>query len=118
MVVEDEPDVRLMFSLLFEKQGFEVETACDGDNFLKKVDSFQPDAVALDIMMPGPNTHQIIEELKKKEISTKIILVTGLRFSSDEEKEHLNLEFVEDLFYKPVGINKLCSRFNEILSDS
>ena len=116
MVVEDEPDVRLMFSLLFKKQGFEVETAEDGSKFLEKVDSFKPDAVALDVMMPGPNTHQIIDELKKKSLSTKIILVTGLRFSSDEEKEHRNLEFVEDLFYKPVGINKLCTRFNEILA--
>ncbi len=116
MVVEDEPDVRLMFSLLFRKQGFEVETAEDGNKFLEKVDSFQPDAVALDVMMPGPNTHQIIDELKKKSVSTKIILVTGLRFSSDEEKEHRSLEFVEDLFYKPVGINKLCNRFEELLA--
>jgi len=53
MIVDDELDFRAMLDLMMKKEGYETEMAIDGSDFLEKVDSFNPDIVTLDVMMPG-----------------------------------------------------------------
>ena len=65
MVVDDELDLRDMLNIMLSKEGFEIELAVDGSDFLEKVDKFNPDLVTLDVMMPGPTTEEILEKLKK-----------------------------------------------------
>jgi DNA-binding response OmpR family regulator len=79
MIVDDEPDIREMLDILLQREGFETEMAKNGSEFLEKVDLFAPDLVTLDVMMPGPSTSEILEELKRKKSSPKIILVTVVR---------------------------------------
>ncbi len=86
MVVDDEPDLRDMLSIMLSKEGFEIEMAVDGSDFLEKVDKFNPDLVTLDVMMPGPTTEEILEKLKKKKSKPKVILLTVVRFDGDEKK--------------------------------
>jgi len=52
LVVDDEAQVRLLLSLAFEFEGFEVALASDGDEAVTEAVRFGPDAVILDIMMP------------------------------------------------------------------
>ncbi len=87
MVVDDERDLREMIELLLKKEGFETQTAEDGESFLKKIDEFKPDIVTLDVMMPGLKTKEILEEIKNKESKPKIILLTVIQFSKPEEKK-------------------------------
>ena len=106
MIVDDEPDMREMVDIMMKKEGYETEMAMDGSDFLEKIDTFNPDVVTLDVMMPGPTTEEILEKLKKKKSKPKVILLTVVRFDRDEKKvfEQGN---VVDYIKKPFNVNDL-----------
>ncbi|HEC92272.1 MAG TPA: response regulator [Candidatus Atribacteria bacterium] len=107
MVVDDEPDLRELISLMMKKEGFETETAEDGQKFLEKVDVFQPDLVTLDVMMPGLTTKEILEKLKEKNCKAKIILLTVVRYSDEEKKKIMNMGNVVGYITKPFEFDDL-----------
>lgn len=109
MVVDDERDLREMIELLLKKEGFETQTAEDGEDFLNKVDKFQPELVTLDVMMPGLTTQEIISNLKHKDVSPKIILLTVIRYS-EQEKEKLKDMGIIDYVTKPFELDDLINR--------
>jgi DNA-binding LytR/AlgR family response regulator len=52
LICDDEPDIRMLFRLAFEKVGAEVDEAEDGDDCLKMAAAHEPDLVVLDLHMP------------------------------------------------------------------
>ena len=104
MIVDDEPDIRKMLNLFLKKEDFDTETAVNGNDFLDKIDEFNPDIVTLDVMMPGPTTHEILDKLKKKKSHPKIILLTVVRFDG-KEKEFFELGNVVDYVTKPFELD-------------
>ena len=67
LVVDDEPDFAGIVQQNLEKEGFEVEVAYDGDEGLEKIKANPPDAIVLDVMMPGKDGYQVCSELKADE---------------------------------------------------
>lgn len=106
MIVDDEDDLREMLDIMLHKEGFETATAINGADFLDKIDSFQPDLVTLDVMMPGLTTKEILEKLKEKKTHPKIILLTVVRFS-EEEKQRLYEMGIVDYATKPFEVDEL-----------
>ncbi|GAC1543291.1 MAG: hypothetical protein NVS3B12_31710 [Acidimicrobiales bacterium] len=66
LVVEDEPDIRELLRLNLELDGFEVVTAADGTEGLTAIRAWQPDAVVLDVMMPGLDGWEVLAALKSE----------------------------------------------------
>jgi len=106
MIVDDETDLREMINLILHKEGFETATAENGEDFLSKIDEFQPDLVTLDVMMPGLTTREILEKLKEKKTKPKIILLTVVRYS-EEEKQKLYQHGIIDYITKPFELDYL-----------
>jgi DNA-binding response OmpR family regulator len=106
MIVDDETDLREMLNLMLLKEGFETETAKNGEDFLSKIDDFQPDLVTLDVMMPGLTTREIMEKLKEKTTKPKIILLTIVRYS-EEETQKLHQMGIVDYVTKPFELDNL-----------
>lgn len=52
MVVEDEPNLRKLLEVIIGKEGYQVMTLDDGEAALERLDSFRPDLIISDIMMP------------------------------------------------------------------
>ncbi len=109
MVVDDEEDLRNLVKLVMEREGFEVETAENGKDFLEKVSKFKPDFVILDVMMPGLTTKEILEKLKEKNVDPKIMLLTVVRFSDDEIKKLAEKGKIVDYLTKPFDVPELVS---------
>lgn len=107
MIVDDEQDFREMINLMMQKEGFETEMAEDGTDFLKKIDSFQPDIVTLDVMMPGLTTREILEKLKEKKSKPKIILLTVVRFPDEEKEKIFKVGNIVDYIKKPFDLDNL-----------
>ena len=107
MVVDDEIDLREMISLMLKKEGYETQMAKDGEDFLSKIDEFQPDLVTLDVMMPGLTTREILELLKEKDCKPKIILLTVVRFSDEEKQQIFEMGNVIDYITKPFELDEL-----------
>jgi DNA-binding response OmpR family regulator len=62
-VDDDRPTVTVISGVL-RKEGYEVETALDGSEGLKKAREMKPDLIILDIMMPGLDGYQVCQRLK------------------------------------------------------
>ena len=113
MIVEDEEDTRDVIKLFLQNEGYEIETAANGVEFLNKVDEFYPDIVTLDVMMPGPTTREILSGLKERVVNPKIILLTVVDLS-DVEVEHLqHLGNIVDYILKPFELRDLLDRIHK-----
>ena len=113
MIVDDEKDLIKMLQLMLKKEGFETATALDGQEFLDKIDAFQPDLVTLDIMMSGLTTKEILEQLKNKKTNPKIILLTVVRYSDEEKKKIFSMGNIVDYIRKPFELDELIDRINK-----
>ena len=116
MIVDDEPDIREMINLILSKNGYDTEMAIDGNEFLDKVDTFNPDLVTLDVMMPGPMTREILEKLQGKKSNPKIILVTVIRYSDKSRQKIMERKNVVDIISKPFEVDYFLNTITQHLS--
>jgi two-component system, NtrC family, response regulator AtoC len=77
LVVDDEPSNRNILRQELTHNGYVVETAADGSEALKKVESSPPNLVILDYMMPGLSGLDVLKELRKREDDTPVIMITA-----------------------------------------
>src|ERR1041384_3192625 len=64
LIAEDDPLTGHLYAGALRKAGFQVEVAADGGIFLERFGRIQPDAVIVDIVMPGTNGIEVIKRLR------------------------------------------------------
>jgi two-component system alkaline phosphatase synthesis response regulator PhoP len=114
LIVDDEPDILEIISYNLEKEGYEIQTAKNGQEALDKMPFFKPDLVILDIMMPKINGVEVCKRLRSKPEynDTLIIFLTAL---NDESSQIKGLETgADDYVSKPISPKVLVSRVNAI----
>ena len=74
LVVDDEPDKRLLLAFALENEGYEVHTAEDGVEGLAAVETHQPDLIVTDVMMPRMDGYEMIQRVRSNP-QTKFIPV-------------------------------------------
>jgi len=94
LLIEDNPLLSGLYQNAFEKAGFEVEIAHDGKIGLTLANQKNPDAIILDLLMPGMSGYDVLESLRKdpatKEI--KVIVLTVINEKEAWEKtKNLNV---------------------------
>ncbi|MEN6312223.1 MAG: sigma-54 dependent transcriptional regulator, partial [Acidobacteriota bacterium] len=77
LIIDDEKNIRDIFSLLLEDHGYEVATAEDGAQGLEKARLLAPDVVLLDMNLPDMTGLDVLTRLKKDDPATGIIIVTA-----------------------------------------
>lgn len=77
LVVDDEPEVRLVLSEFLESRGFEVATAESGAKALAIVDEVSPQVVLLDVTMPEMDGLETLRRLAALKPGLPIIMVTA-----------------------------------------
>jgi DNA-binding response OmpR family regulator len=88
LIVDDDPFILDMYILKFKEKGFEVDTARDGKTALEKINSFNPDVLLLDLVLPMLDGFEVLEELKKRGSvpRAKTIILTNLGQKEDVER--------------------------------
>jgi len=88
LIIEDDTFLLNMYTTKFELENYDVATAADGAEGLKKAGSFVPDIILLDILMPKMNGFEVLENLKKSDVTKDIpvILLTNLNQKDEVEK--------------------------------
>lgn len=83
MIVDDEESLRELVTAIMEQEGYEVITAADGDECLKKLKNVRPDLILLDMMMPGMSGREVCEKIRKdpKTKGLKVAFLTVAKFS-------------------------------------
>ncbi len=77
LVVDDEENLRLVLRTLLRRNGYEVETACSGEDALGLVDSFGPDVVITDVRMPKMGGLDLLATLKAKGNDATVIVMSA-----------------------------------------
>ena len=77
LVVDDESEIREMLYRHFRYQGYEVETAAEGNEALEKLSSAKIDIVISDIMMPGMDGIDLLKAIRDQYPMIHTIMITG-----------------------------------------
>ncbi len=112
LVVEDEPALRETLAYNLSRQGYHVLTAADGLAALEIARQAQPDAMILDIMLPGMDGLEVCRILRQ-ETSAPILILTA----RDEEVDKIvGLEVgADDYMTKPFSMRELVARVKALL---
>lgn len=80
LIIDDESDLVMMVRVCLRSAGFIVEVAYDGVSGLKKAESFQPDFVLLDLLMPEMDGWEVYQQLcaNPKTSHVPVIIMTAL----------------------------------------
>jgi len=112
LVVDDEKNIVQLARLYLNKEGYEVESAHDGADALKKAKSIRPDLIILDIMMPEMDGLAVTKELRKTS-NVPIIILTA---RSDDVDRVVGLEIgADDYVTKPFNPRELVARVKAVL---
>jgi putative two-component system response regulator len=115
LVVDDEAsNVRLLQALL-TREGYDVVTACDGEEALGMVASVGPDLVVMDVLMPKLSGYDVCERIKQnpKTRLTPVVLITAL--DGREDKIRGINAGADDFLTKPVDPHELRARARSLV---
>lgn len=112
LIVDDDANIAELISLYLTKECFQCEIAEDGETALKLHDSFQPDLMLLDIMLPGIDGYDVCREIRKNH-STPIIMLSAKGEVFDKV---LGLELgADDYIIKPFDSKEMVARVKAVL---
>jgi len=113
LIVEDEPNMRLGLKDNLEFEGYEVDTAEDGEAGLNKIINNDYSLVLLDVMLPKMSGFDVCKTVRKKGNTTPIILLTA---KGEEIDKVLGLELgADDYVTKPFSLRELLARIKAVL---
>lgn len=114
-VIEDDPQVREVIALCFKLRWSEVSvvSASDGEKGLELVETESPDAVILDIGLPGMDGFEVLARIRR--FSSVPVIILTVR--GDEADEFTGLELgADDYIVKPFDHRELMARVKKVLS--
>ncbi len=88
LIVEDDQFLRELICKKIKEQGYEVTEASDGEQGIKQIKEIKPDLVLLDLMLPGMDGFNVLEQAKKdpETSSIPIIILSNLGQKEDIDK--------------------------------
>lgn len=112
LIVDDEPTIREMVGLNLRREGIEVFHAATGEEALQMLADHRPDAMVLDIMMPGMDGFEVCRRVR--DVSTIPILLLSAR--GEEVDRVVGLEMgADDYLTKPFAMRELVARVRAML---
>ncbi|MBQ4186253.1 MAG: response regulator transcription factor [Firmicutes bacterium] len=112
LIADDDSNISELISLYLMKEGYDTQKAKDGREALKLFQSYNPDLIILDIMMPEMDGYEVCREIRKT-ASTPIIMLTAKGETFDKV---LGLELgADDYMVKPFDTKELVARVKAVL---
>lgn len=112
LVVDDNPDIIRLVDQVLTLEGHRVTIARDGLEALQQVSSSQPDAVVLDVNMPGMEGWEVCQRIKQQS-NTPVMMLTVHANQSDVQH---GLDVGADAYLaKPFDISQFLERLNAML---
>jgi two-component system OmpR family response regulator len=112
LVVDDEPNIRELFSASLRMAGFEVLTAADGREALRIAEQAAPDLVMLDIMLPDVDGLTVASRLRSRGRRIPVLFVTA---KDSPEDTLAGLGLGEDYVTKPFSLEEVIARIRAVL---
>lgn len=112
LVVEDEPRLLRNLAKALREEGYAVDTAATGDDGLFKAETYNYDAIVLDVMLPELDGWQVLERLRKTK-PTAVLMLTARDTHADRVR---GLDGgADDYLVKPFDLSELLARIRALI---
>ncbi len=112
LVIEDEKKIAEAIAYALKREGYNTEVIYRGETAIDKIKEFRPDAIILDLMLPGMDGYEILKKLQDKG-RIGVIMVTA---KEDIVNKILGLELgADDYLTKPFDMRELLARLKSLL---
>lgn len=115
LVVEDKKSLADLVGERLETEGYNVDVVYDGEEGFYSAATGAYDLIVLDIMLPGLDGFEVLEELQKKKVDSKVIILSARSALSDKLKGLKN--GADDYITKPFHLDELVARVELQLKD-
>lgn len=100
IIIEDDQDLRFIYKLKLEREGFTVATAENGQEGLELTKTFQPHIMLLDLMMPVMGGAEMLALLRAEDWGSDIRVIILTNISKDEAPQSLRFLHVDRYIVK------------------
>jgi DNA-binding response OmpR family regulator len=114
VLVEDEPNIIEAISFILSRDGWDVTTHANGETAVAAVRSAQPDAVVLDVMLPGKSGYDILKELRADADFAALPVLMLTARGQKKDRELAAALGVTRFMTKPFSNTELLAAVNEI----
>ena len=115
LIVEDDPDTLVILRVNLQHAGIEPILAAEGKTAIARIEAEKPDAVVLDVMLPGIDGWQVLEELHAMGDPVPVIVCSGKNNPHDIQRAHDLGAFA--YLTKPFDIDRLLDAAAEAVQD-
>jgi len=113
--IEDDPEMRGLIQLIFERQGHRVIGAKRGDFGLEFLRSLKPDILLLDLMLPDIDGWEVYGQLKEDEELSKIpVIIVSARSEAQDAAAGFSVKGNDRYIEKPFEVQNLINVVNEV----
>jgi two-component system KDP operon response regulator KdpE len=112
LIVDDDPNLLVLLAEQLRSDGYEIATARDGDEALRRLQASWPDLLIIDMMMPRMDGLSLAREIKSR-ADLPIIVLSAI--DAGDSKADLLEEVAEDYITKPYHYPELRARINRVM---
>jgi DNA-binding response OmpR family regulator len=113
LVVEDDAVISAAITAYLRAAGYEVDAVDDGLKALRRIRYASPDAIVLDLMLPGTDGWQVIESVRADGVEAAVVVVSAR--VSERDRVHALRMGADDYLCKPFGMPELVARVESAL---
>ena len=113
LIVEDDSELRQLFSHVLKKHGYSVVGVGNGAEALKALDLSYFDLIISDIMMPVMDGYELVSSIRNSGLTTPVLMITAKDAFDD-----MKLGFIsgtDDYMVKPINVNEMVLRVGALL---
>lgn len=116
LLFEDEPHIVAALRFLLQREGLRVFDHGDGQDALEKIASIKPDLVILDIMLPGKNGMQVLEELRDHDQFSDLPVLMLTAKGQKKDRDAAEMAGASMFMTKPFSNNDILATINALLT--
>ena len=105
LIVDDDPNFRILLEEYFSKQGFNAATVGGGEDAINLLSEREFDVALLDLVMPGMDGYDVMDYINDQELETHVIVITG--YASKQSAVASLRRGVYDFLGKPFDLEEL-----------
>lgn len=116
LIVDDEPNIVISLEFLMQQRGYEVALAHDGEQALQRMETFRPDLVLLDVVMPAMDGYEVCRKIRERSdwSQVRILMLSAKARDVDVSK---GLALGADAYMtKPFSTRQLMTAVSELLA--
>ena len=114
LVVDDNPDAASSLGMYLEQIGHEVQVAYDGESAVRMAEAFRPQAILLDLGMPGMDGYEVCRRIRRPDWGKQIRMIAVTGWGQEEDRRRSSAAGFDGHFVKPVSTETLVDLLGDL----